>query len=334
MKALTSLRRLFTLIAFVALFKLAFDLFASPPPRHHFSTTSNQRVALVTFAQGESAESVARITIPNKQRYADIHGYDFFNYGERIAGNIHKTSIYFTKFASILSLFDHGYDFVIWSDSDAIFLNHSQSMQEFLDPQYDLIVPTAEPDNAKFKGVVNLGHFIFKNSAWSRAYIHRFLALADLAACTPLDGKNLMNGWLEICDPANGRFWLDDQGLMLWTFDKWGRDVDCHVKRVSFYHFDSEFPWFHEGDLVVHLPGRPSQDRIRIFEDMLAITHLKTGKMDHKDPRFHFVGPMLLDSANIGGAERRRRLDVAFEEYGWNRVCGRGEGEISVLAKL
>ncbi|KAJ3003268.1 UNVERIFIED_CONTAM: hypothetical protein HDU68_005779, partial [Siphonaria sp. JEL0065] len=280
-----------------------------------------KRVAIVTFASGKAAETVGKITLPNKQAYASRHNYTFFNYASIMEQKWpnQKKSIYYTKFLSVLDLFDQGYEWVLWSDADALFLNHGQGLEEFMDEEYDLVVPTAEPANKQFSKVVNLGHFMFKNSGWSRKYIEYFLQVASLDKCVAVEGRNVMNGWLETCD-AHGRFWLDDQGAMMWTFQRWERDVECHVKRVSFHHFDSEWPWFMEGDLV----------RVQMFTDILAITDLKTGLLNHSDPRYETMGP---DNKNPGAdaAETRKRFDKEYVDVGWNRVCQDGEGDSSVL---
>ncbi|KAJ3237533.1 hypothetical protein HDU81_009347 [Chytriomyces hyalinus] len=287
-------------------------------------TVDKKQLAIITFAKGASAEQIGKITLPNKQRYAQKHGYGYYNFATLSALPVDAQGMYFTKFKSILATFDMGYEWVLWSDADALFMNFSVPLLEFADPLYDFILPVGEPANKMYAHVPNNGHFMFKNSAWSRAYIAYILQASSQGHCEQF---GLINGWLQACD--RGVFWLDDQGLLVWTQQKFGRDVTCHTKHVSFNHFDSEYPWYNEGDLVLHLPGRSLPDRLRIFETLLEILDLDSGKLDRKDPRFESVR---MDNVNHQPAPVvRLEMEAAFESMGWNKPCGANEGNPHVF---
>ncbi|KAI8835582.1 hypothetical protein BJ741DRAFT_607294 [Chytriomyces cf. hyalinus JEL632] len=286
----------------------------------------SKKLAIVTFATGKDAETVGKMTLPNKADYASHHGYGYYNFAAVKPDDwpTDTHSIYFTKFKSILATFDMGYEWVMWSDADAVFMNFSTPLLDFVDPAYDVILPVAEPSNEQFRKVPNTGHFILKNSAWSRKYLAYLLRISAAPTCKVYPP---VNGWIPAC--LGGGFWLGDQGLILWSHQHLQRHVTCHTKFISFNHFNSEFPWYHEGDLVLHLPGRATLDRLQLFEALLKVVDLKTGKMDRSLKEFEAIAmdnPDHTDSTAI-----RKTLEIVFEKEGWNRACGPGEGDERVL---
>ncbi|KAJ3236866.1 hypothetical protein HDU78_004413 [Chytriomyces hyalinus] len=297
------------------------DTTATSPP-----VKQSKKLAIVTFATGKDAETVGKITLPNKAAYASHHGYGYYNFAAVKPDDwpTDTHSIYFTKFKSILATFDMGYEWVMWSDADAVFMNFSTPLLEFVDPAYDVILPVAEPSNEQFRKVPNTGHFILKNSAWSRKYLAYLLRISAAPTCKVYPP---VNGWIPAC--LGGGFWLGDQGLILWSHQHLQRHVTCHTKFISFNHFNSEFPWYHEGDLVLHLPGRGTLDRLQLFQALLKVVDLKTGKMDRSLKEFQAIAmdnPDHKDSTAI-----RKALEMEFEKEGWNRACAPGEGDERVL---
>ncbi|KAJ3060166.1 hypothetical protein HDU99_006048, partial [Rhizoclosmatium hyalinum] len=299
---------------------------------------SKPRVAIVSYYGGKGSELVASLTFPNKIAYASYHDYTFHDYTDRRKlWPKAQFSGYFDKFKAILDLLHQNtYDWVFWTDTDSIFLNRTLSLTEFLDPRYDIILPTTEPSNPHFAKVINSGHFLVRNSAWSRGYLTRLLAVTGTGKnCTPIPDLNVVNGWLPICD-SDGEYWQYDQGALMWSFQKWGRDVQCHVKSVGSRHLASEWPWYDEGDLIVeyslfriHLPGREATQRVLLFTDLMEITDLRTGNLNHSDPRYVHLKSESPSSEHPSVA--RLRVDKEYVDIGWNRVCGDDEGELAAL---
>ncbi|KAI8611614.1 hypothetical protein BC830DRAFT_1171738 [Chytriomyces sp. MP71] len=285
---------------------------------------TSSRLAIITFASGKDAATVGAITLPNKQEYAEHHGYTFLNLGNRsdLIGN--KYALYFIKFKVMLEVLDQGYDWVMWTDVDSVFMNFSVPVLDFADPAFDLILPVAEPSNKLFRKVPNTGHFILKNSDWSRVYLKKMLLLGSLPTCEMFP---LVNDWIPACDGI--RYWTGEQGIVLWMYQKYGRDMECRTKFVSFHHFNSEWPWYNEGDLTIHLPGRTAEQRLLMFDALLAVTDIATGKMNREDPRFASI---IMDNPHHDPApEVRRKLEQDFEKEAWNHACEKGEGEISMF---
>ncbi|KAJ3204915.1 hypothetical protein HDU82_005523, partial [Entophlyctis luteolus] len=267
--------------------------------------------------------------------YARRHGYDFINYAEwnsTLPSNISDLPVYFNKYKAILDMLEVGYDWVLWSDSDSIFMNFSTPILDFADNRFDVIAPTAEPANSIFHGVPNTGHILVKNSAWSKTYFNYLLRQVT----EPCDRLPVLNGWLSYCNYYPGsstfdQFWLTDQGLMGYSWQRWGSDVECHVKKVAFGQFNSEFPWYQEGETVIHFPGRENPQRIKMLGDLLSMLDVETGLLDHSSEHFQFLHPSNLHP-DLSVGESKVFMEKMFLDAGMNQPCVGDEGAESILA--
>ncbi|KAJ3353935.1 hypothetical protein HDU83_006140 [Entophlyctis luteolus] len=320
-----------TLLVSSSLFELRLD-------RHQLDQQHlvhlRKSAAIVSFATGP-AVTLANVTFPNKRDYARRHGYDFINYAEwnsTLPSNISDLPVYFNKYKAILDMLEVGYDWVLWSDSDSIFMNFSTPILDFADNRFDVIAPTAEPANSIFHGVPNTGHILVKNSAWSKTYFNYLLRQVT----EPCDRLPVLNGWLSYCNYYPGsstfdQFWLTDQGLMGYSWQRWGSDVECHVKKVAFGQFNSEFPWYQEGETVIHFPGRENPQRIKMLGDLLSMLDVETGLLDHSSEHFQFLHPSNLHP-DLSVGESKVFMEKMFLDAGMNQPCVGDEGAESILA--
>lgn len=83
----------------------------------------------------EDYKKIASITTPNMLEYARAHNYDFISsmrsYDDR------PTSWH--KIPFIFNLFDT-YDWVLWLDTDVLFVDFSYKLEEFIDDSYDSVI--------------------------------------------------------------------------------------------------------------------------------------------------------------------------------------------------
>jgi hypothetical protein len=103
----------------------------------------------------------------NHLNYANTHNYSFI---KRIVkdsdySNWHPTWVKIDMLIKTLPLFDY----VVWIDSDAIFINEKIKIEEFISENIDLIIPKLEIDRLTDKIHTNTttGFMIWKNSDWS-----------------------------------------------------------------------------------------------------------------------------------------------------------------------
>lgn len=229
---------------------------------------------------------ISRIyTEPSKKIYAQRHGYTYLNAYQEAAvqqrvsstsgGAAEENDKLFSKIQGLLFYLeeehsphaDLHFDWLYWSDADALFLNHSIPLEPFVEhvpPGVDLIVPAGPPHSQRWKAVMNTGAFFLRNSAWSRAYLRAVWEYRRLP-CDP--SVPLFNGWLTLCG-AKCCEW-GEQGAMMQILQR-RPEWQPHVRYVGFRDFNSLFPWWAPGDLVVHLHGKPLEERKRLFELLLA----------------------------------------------------------------
>lgn len=113
-------------------------------------TSSQPKVAIVTMYRSKAAE-LKPFTMENKKAYAKRHGYAFHDAQEdqMLRERLDKEparNVLLTKFI-IMEHYLKIYDWVMWSDSDALFLNHSRSLKAagVLDERFSMIVAAGHP---------------------------------------------------------------------------------------------------------------------------------------------------------------------------------------------
>jgi hypothetical protein len=170
-----------------------------------------------------------------------------------------------------------------------MFLNHSKSLQDAgaFDDQFDFIVTVGHPMDWHWGKLVNTGHFLAKSTPWTRRFLDEMWSLLPGAGKScPSRIYPLMNGWLDGCsgDGTGMSFWLGDQGVFHATARSSLIPTDhlCHIKWVNMRDMNSEVPWYDDGDLVVHLPGRGNSERHKVFEAFNQRTDFDTGVVKDK----------------------------------------------------
>ena len=89
----------------------------------------------------------------------------------------------------------------------------------------------------------------------------------------------VLNNWIHLCG-EDGGYWLSDQGILQWFIMYKGQEERCHMKFVGFRDFNSEFPWYEEGDFIVHFPGRSLAERQKLVPLFLRNVNKDTGLLN------------------------------------------------------
>ena len=160
----------------------------------------------------------------------------------------------------------HGYtlDYAIWLDSDLVFLDYSLDFEKIIKDhsQFDLIF-SADPEPAN--GVVNSGCIIVKNSAWARAFLHRWWTKFDRS-----------------------------QGMDQHVFNRVWEESDAvdRIKILPVHSINSHIPsWRHQqpSHQVLHLAGASNVLRSIVFRQGFdALCHCATssdGEVEHLPPQ-------------------------------------------------
>ena len=130
--------------------------------------------------------------------------------------------------------------------------------------------------------IINTGHFLVKNSAWSKKFMFQAYGLSFANCYEYLGDKPPINGWLNMCR-SRDKFILADQRVLQYYVSYTPKEIyGCHFKQVHFYNFNSEFPKYRPGDMVVHFPGRTMAEKVRLIKMMVENCNYENGEIDFR----------------------------------------------------
>lgn len=258
------------------------------------------KVAIVTyFFNDKAGADLRRLSWAIQQKYAAHHGYDIYDGGvvpviqDRLDGMREKMhNFFYFKYVTTLEILRGGeatggksYDWVIWIDPDSIYLNHGKRYEDVLDQRFDVIFTVGPPDNPQWTNVVNAGSFAVRNSDFGRIFLEDVISMSQNHCGEFLienpEASAPVNGWIQLCNP-DGSYWLSDQGILMALYLYKQPEYRCHFKKTWFRAFSSEFPWYNDGDLMVHFPGRSLEDRRRLIKAFTKFSNFNTGKVDRR----------------------------------------------------
>jgi mannan polymerase II complex MNN10 subunit len=130
----------------------------------HLSAVFASDIAVVSLAAGDQYREAVHLGIENKKQYCKQHGYDFIC--EETSLDTSRP-IAWSKIKLIQKVMENPkYNWVFWTDADALIMNLAIPLEELIDERYDLII-------SKDFNNINTGHFLIKNSDWSQDFLKR-----------------------------------------------------------------------------------------------------------------------------------------------------------------
>ncbi len=191
--------------------------------------------------EGASFREIGELTAPSKEVYARRHGYDFLcqtTFPPTVAPC-------FERVYMALENMDR-YDWMFYTDADAMITNQDTRLENLIDDQYDLIT-TVDPTCDKFVNINN-GVMLIKCSEWSRS----FLKLID----SPV---------------YHSHPWLSQQALIDFYAEP---ETKSHIKLTPWRFFNSlwhssygDHNW-QPGDFVLHAAGFGNAWRKTLFTEI------------------------------------------------------------------
>ena len=123
---------------------------------------------LQRFVRWRNFDSLLEMTWPNKQAYADKHGYYLFNESDTLDKS-RPPSWSKIKAAQRL-LNEEDCDWVFWLDADTVIMNSEKSVQAFLpsDKDKDLVLTRQKG------GSYNAGAWLIRNTPWSKKFLQHW----------------------------------------------------------------------------------------------------------------------------------------------------------------
>lgn len=189
-------------------------------------------------------QSLANIVLPNRQDYCVKHGYNsYVHCGDYYDSSWHSG----IQRLKILGdyLFSSNVDFIWCLDIDAIIMNMTKPVTDYLDDNHDFFI-------CRDCNGLNAGSFIIRKSEWSR---------------------NWLNFLIEKALTIN-HYWYENRVIHLYEKDPMFVDKikDLPHPSINSYLYDiyQTYPMnvpgnYQTGDFVIHLPGKTLQERLDIF---------------------------------------------------------------------
>lgn len=194
----------------------------------------------------------------NHQRYADIRGID---YKFHLSSGLPNP--FFTKCYAILNSFDKGYDYVLWIDDDAFFIDHAwDCLSVFKNNPEDVIVTQGRTNKKSGITLFNNGIMFIKNTK----------TMQDLFSTIPnTDWNEMKSNWKTEWGPCEG----NDQPRMIYLTQT---RYPHAVKILDYPGFNAHEITFKQrknflktNPPIAHITGTNKEGKIQRFTEVTGI---------------------------------------------------------------
>ena len=222
------------------------ELWESIPKLWNSKENASPKIAIVSIFN-EKHKSLSDLTWTNKEQYAEKHGY----IAAAKTDNFSPEQVHFDKFIHILDVMktNPDLDWVWWLDNDAMITNFDIGLENLVDDNYHIIMPT---DIA----ALNTGSFIVRNSIQAREWLEFLLSKKK-------EYKN-DNKWFE--QQAVIDFYPKFQHLFKIIPQKWLNSYDYRMYNVEGIDLLGKTGQWEQGDFVIHWPGLPNETRVQLAQ--------------------------------------------------------------------
>lgn len=224
------------------------ELWDSIPKLWHKSADDKLKIAIVSLFNDRHKDLAQLTWYDNKVLYAEKHGYRAIPK----TSNFSVEQVHFDKFVHILDVMNnnHDIDWIWWLDNDAMVTNFDIRIEDIVDDNYHIIMPT---DIA----ALNTGSFIVKNSVQSREWLEFLLSKK----------REYINDkkWFE--QQAVIDFYPKFQHLFKIVPQQWLNSYDYkmyNVDSTDLLGYDGQ--WY-PGDFVIHWPGLNNELRVKLAQE-------------------------------------------------------------------
>lgn len=129
-------------------------------------------------------ERLGTMALENRRIYCERHGYRFI---DQVAPVPDRPACW-AKIPALLAAFTH-HEWALWADSDALVMNMDRRLEDYCDPEYDLIVESPErffrhvgidPAVGLQRMPINTGVFMVRRTAWLVSLLNESYQQVDL----------------------------------------------------------------------------------------------------------------------------------------------------------
>lgn len=210
-----------------------------------FNSLYASDIIVVTMSIGNEYSEMVNEAIKNKEEYCKKHGYDFICLQQSLD---RSRPIPWSKVLLLLDVMEnHSSKWIFWTDADALFMNFTKTLEQFIDDKYNLIITRDFND-------INTGHFFLRNCDWSRRFLEVVYSHVEY----------INSPWWE----QHG--FIHEINHSKWVIEKTKiepqRTFNSYPKELFGYLGKNEVI-YHRGDFIIHLPSAPRQSLKQLLHD-------------------------------------------------------------------
>ncbi|MFQ3565827.1 MAG: putative nucleotide-diphospho-sugar transferase [Aggregatilineales bacterium] len=162
----------------------------------------------ITTAFDENYAPLGDLCVRSLHKYASAFGHDV--HVERMSeADLGGLDPVWARIPIVLKLFDRGYDFVVWTDCDTLFVRTDRDIAAEIFDDKHLYLIRQSVQRVEMPGVIcledktNSGFFLIRNCDWSREFLTRWYALRDQFVAKPRDNGALYRllGYHHLLNP-------------------------------------------------------------------------------------------------------------------------------------
>ena len=208
---------------------------------------SSPKIAIVSIFNDRHQDLANLTWYDNKVKYAEKHGY----LAVAKTADFSAEQVHFDKFVHLLDVMEKNpdIDWVWWLDNDAMITNFDIRVEDLVDADYHVIMPT---DIA----ALNTGSFIVRNSPQAKEWLNFLLSKKKEYK----DDKK----WFE--QQAVIDFYPKFQELFKIIPQQWLNSYDYRMYNIEGIDLMGQDGQWYPGDFVIHWPGLPNETRVRLAE--------------------------------------------------------------------
>ena len=221
------------------------ELWNSVP--HLWKSSDKPTMAIVSIFNERHADLAELTWYNNKVDYAVKHGYRAIAKTD----NFSPEQVHFDKFLHLLDVMEKNpdVDWVWWLDNDAMITNFDIKVEDLVDNDHHIIMPT---DIA----ALNTGSFIVRNSPEAKEWLNYLLSKKKEYK----DDKK----WFE--QQAVIDFYPKFQDLFKIIPQQWLNSYDYRMYNVEGIDLLGQDGQWYPGDFVIHWPGLPNETRVQLVK--------------------------------------------------------------------
>ena len=269
------------------------------------------KILILSF-YNEKYRKMANTTIfDNFRKYCLIHGYDLIS--ENITGYNFERAPQWFKIQMLLKNLKTGYDWLFFMDCDSLFMDFTQKIEDWIDPNYDIILPSHSfcEDYSKTNDGLISSQMIIKDSDFSKKILQEIWESPDLKPeeIDTFDHEQ-MQMRISFLKPQNA-------DKIKYVGDK-SFNSSWYVNNP---HMHFTFPTLNKrgwepGDFILHLTGYETEPRTNLINQMSFFVGGKIAAWIREGEKIYFRPLEDLKDVRIVllSTEKKELINWNFEE--------------------